>query len=61
MDNGAYRQHSMIRPNEGIVEQKALKDTKLSNSIKELEKVNISTLNSEQKIYMMSLFGKKTK
>ena len=61
MDNGAYRQHSMIRPNDDIVEQKALKDTKVNNAIKELKKVDISTLNSEQKIYMMFLLGKKTK
>ena len=51
----------MIRPNDDIVEQKALKDTKVNNAIKELKKVDISTLNSEQKIYMMFLLGKKTK
>ncbi|WP_103609498.1 hypothetical protein [Campylobacter concisus] len=61
MDNGAYRQHSMIRPNEDIIEQKGLKDTKINNAIKELEKVNINTLNNEQKIYMMYLLGKRTK
>uniref|UniRef100_UPI00165EEA1C hypothetical protein n=1 Tax=Campylobacter concisus TaxID=199 RepID=UPI00165EEA1C len=60
-DNGAYRQHSMIRPNKGIIEQKGLKDTKINNAIKELEKVNINTLNNEQKIYMMYLLEKRTK
>ena len=37
MNNGAYRQHSMIRPNEDIVELKGLKDTKMNYEIKELE------------------------
>ena len=51
----------MIRPNKDIVEQKGLKDTKINNAIKELEKVNINTLNNEQKIYIMYLLGKRTK
>ena len=61
MDNGAYRQHSMIRPNDDIVEQKALKDTKVNNAIKELKKVDISTLNSEQKNIYDVFVGKKDK
>ena len=61
MDNGAYRQHSMIRPNDDIVEQKVLKDTKVNNAIKELKKVDISTLNSEQKNIYDVFVGKKDK
>lgn len=61
MDNGAYRQHSMIRPNEDIIEQKGLKDTKINNAIKELEKVNINTLNNEQKNIYDVFIGKKDK
>ena len=61
MDNGAYRQHSMIRPKDDIVEQKALKDTKVNNVIKELQKVDISTLNSEQKNIYDVFVGKKDK
>nr|DAO83030.1 MAG TPA: apolipoprotein [Caudoviricetes sp.] len=61
MDNGAYRQHSMIRPNKDIVEQKGLKDTKINNAIKELEKVNINTLNNEQKNIYDVFIGKKDK
>ena len=61
MNNGAYRQHSMIRPNDDIVEQKALKDTKVNNAIKELKKVDISTLNSEQKNIYDVFVGKKDK
>ena len=60
-DNGAYRQHSMIRPNEDIIEQKGLKDTKINNAIKELEKVNINTLNNEQKNIYDVFIGKKDK
>ena len=61
INNGAYRQHSMIRPNKDIVEQKALKDTKVNNAIKELKKVDISTLNSEQKNIYDVFVGKKDK
>ena len=38
---GAYRQHSMIRPKECIVELKCLKDTKMNYEIKELEKLTL--------------------
>ena len=61
INNGAYRQHSMIRPNDDMVEQKALKDTKVNNAIKELKKVDISTLNSEQKNIYDVFVGKKDK
>ena len=51
----------MIRPNKDIVEQKGLKDTKINNAIKELEKVNINTLNNEQKNIYDVFIGKKDK